>query len=130
MSEHTLELIQGEEGLELPAESGNWVMLRDHGYSPVQSLVAAAGACGAYVYQSVLFNSKVPYTFEKILIDYTRDTNLPSKPLNKIEMTFYLSVPPEFQDKAIRALRLIERNCPVIQSLDPKIHVTETVSFV
>ncbi|MGX6979415.1 OsmC family protein [Vagococcus elongatus] len=130
MSEHTLELIQGDEGLELPVDSGNWVMLRDFGYSPVQSLVAAVGACGAYVYQSILFNSKVPYTFEKVIIDYTRDTERPSKPVDKIEMTFYLSVAPEFQDKATRSLRLIGRNCPVIQSLDPKIHVTETVSFV
>ncbi|MBP1039772.1 OsmC family protein [Vagococcus sp. BWB3-3] len=130
MSKNQIELIQGEKGMELPLEAGNWVLLKDYGYSPVQSLVAAVGACGAYVYQSILTNSKIPFTFEKVLIEYTRDAERQSEPVKKIEMVFDVKVAPELQDRATRGIKLIAKNCPVMQSLDPAIEVIETVNFI
>lgn len=130
MSENQIELIQGEKGMELPVATGNWVLLRDYGYSPVQSLVAAVGACGAYVYQSILTNSKIDYTFERVQINYERDEERKSEPVKKISPTFDVHVAPEQQERAVRALKLIAVNCPVIQSLDPSIEVLEKVEFI
>lgn len=124
-----MELIQGTKGMELVHEKGNWVLLREIGFSPVETLVATIGACGAYVYQSVLDNSKVPYTFHKVTLDYTRDTEKQAEPLKEVTIDFYLEVPSELQEKAERALKLVNKNCPVIQSLSDTVVVHEIVHF-
>ena len=129
MSQDRIELVQGQTGIELPLAAGNWVMLREEGYSPVQSLVAAVGACGAYVYQSVLEKSRIPFTFERATADYSRDVEKATEPVKSISLTFYVSVAPELQERAERALKLVSKNCPVIQSLNPAIEVVEHVVF-
>lgn len=125
-----IHLIQGEHGMELPREEENWVLLRKYGYSPVQSLVAAAGACGAYVYQDVLKNSKVPYVFHGVDISYSRDETKQSHPLKEIAIQFKVTFDEEYKGRAERGTRLVSRYCPVIQSLDPSIKIVETVVFV
>ncbi|MGX6962110.1 OsmC family protein [Vagococcus xieshaowenii] len=116
--------------MELPLAQGNWVLLREEGYSPVQSLVAATGACGAYVYQSVLENSKIPYTFHKVTINYERDMEHAPNPISSISMTFHVTIEEDLQDRATRALRLVSKHCPVIQSLNPTITIEELVDFI
>ena len=130
MKKEHIELVQGKAGIELPVSTGNWVLLKEQGYSPVQSLVAAVGACGAYVYQAILTNSKIPHTFARVMIEYTRDTERLSEPVNKIEMVFDVTVAPELQARATRSIKLIAQNCPVMQSLDPAIEVSEKVNFL
>ena len=130
MSQETLELVQGTKGMELPLAQGNWVLLREEGYSPVQSLVASTGACGAYVYQSVLENSKIPYTFHKVTMTYERDMEQAPNPISAISMTFHVSVEESLQERATRALRLVSKHCPVIQSLNPTIDIEELVEFI
>ena len=128
MSE-TIKLVQGTKGMELPLEAGNWVLLREEGYSPVQSLVAAVGACGAYVYQSVLEKSRIPFEFEGVEVNYERDESQPSEPVKSIEIQFFVTVPEKDQGRAERGLRLISKHCPVIQSLNPNIELVEKVIF-
>lgn len=125
-----LHLVQGEHGMELPREEENWVLLRQHGYSPVQSLAAAAGACGAYVYQDILKNSKVPYVFHGVDISYSRNEEKQGQPLKELTIQFQVTIEEEFRGRAERGLRLVSRYCPVIQSLDSAITITETVLFV
>lgn len=124
-----IELIRGQDGIALPFSGGNWVFLRDKGYSPVQMLVAAAGACGAYVYESILTKSHVPFTFHGVTVDYVRDESAVSQPVKKIDITFEVSVEESYQGKAERILKLVAKHCPVIQSLDPAIQIQETVAF-
>ena len=126
----TLTLLQGAEKLELPASPENWQLVRGKGYSPVQMLVSAAAACGGYVYESVLENSHVPFQLFKIEVTYTRDEERRAQPIDSIQIQFFADVPEEFQDKAVRCLKLISPNCPVIQSLDPVIKVEEFVTFI
>lgn len=123
-------LVQGEKGIELPVESGNWVLLREEGYSPVQTMVAAVGACGAYVYQSVLESSRIPNTFDHVEITYERDEEIQSQPVKKIELYFYLTVEEDKRERAERGLKLIAKHCPVIQSLNPNIKVIEKAIFI
>lgn len=126
----SIKLVQGEKGMELPFESGNWVLLREEGYSPVQSMVGAVGACGAYVYQSVLESSRIAYTFDHVEITYERDEAIQSQPVKKIEISFFLSVEKEKKGRAERGLKLIAKHCPVIQSLNPSIEVIEKAIFL
>lgn len=125
-----LTLLQGPEGFELPLEKrDSWILKKEIGYSPVQSLVAAVAACGGYVYQHILENSKIPYRFEKIAVTYETSATKP-EPLTQIHLVFYVAVAKEYQDRAERGVKLVSRNCPVIQSLDPKIVVIEEVRFI
>jgi uncharacterized OsmC-like protein len=125
-----MELISGEKGFELVHQSGNWILKKEIGFSPVELLVASIGACGAYVYEKILTNSHIDFTIENVQISYERTEEKPAKPLSQVSILFSLRVAEEAQGKAERALKLISKNCPVIQSLDPEIVVTETVSFV
>lgn len=125
-----MELISGEKGFELVHESGNWLLKKESGFSPVELLVASVGACGAYVYEKILTNSQIDFTIEKVEISYERAEEKPAKPLSRVVITFSIKISQEEQGKAKRALKLIGKNCPVMQSLDPEIAVVEKVNFV
>lgn len=126
-----LELTANQGNFELPHEPENWILKADKGYSPVQMVAAATACCGGYVYQDILEHSRVPFKMQKAQVVYTRDeVNNQARPINKIEITFYLQVDEEFQKKAKSCLRLINRHCPVMQTLAPKVEVTESAVFV
>lgn len=129
MTVETVTVYKGTEKFELAANPTNWILAREQGYSPVQMLVTAVATCGGYVYTSVLENSQVPFEFEKIDVSYDRDTTKRADPVSAIAIQFFVKVPLEAQEKATRCLKLVAPNCPVIQSLDPAIVVTETVHF-
>lgn len=125
-------VLEAKEGsFELPHDPENWTLKADRGYSPVQMIAAATACCGGYVYQEILENSHVPFEMQKAEVMYTRDeVENKAHPINKIEITFYLRVDKDLQKKATSCLRLIGRNCPVMQTLDPKVTVTEKAVFV
>ncbi|EOL50067.1 OsmC family protein [Enterococcus caccae] len=124
-----MELISSENGFELIHQSGNWVLKKEIGFSPVEMLVASIGACGAYVYEKILTNSHIDFTIDKVEISYERAEEKQAKPLSHVLITFSIRLPEEEQGKAKRALKLIGKNCPVMQSLDPEITVVEEVMF-
>ena len=124
-------VLQANNGnFELPHTPENWVLKADQGYSPVQLVVAATACCGGYVYQEILENSHVSFEMLQAEVSYTRNEEKSAQPLKQIEITFHLKVADEDQRKAISCLRLIDRHCPVIQSLDPEIEVTQKAVFV
>ncbi|MGM0218601.1 OsmC family protein [Enterococcus sp. AZ126] len=125
-----MELISSEKGFELVHQSGNWVLKKEIGFSPVELLVASISACGAYVYEKILTNSNIDFTIEKVDISYERAEDKQAKPLSRVAITFSIKVSEDEQGKAERALKLIGKNCPVIQSLDPEIAVVEELIFI
>lgn len=114
--------------LETPEEP--WVLMRGEGYSPVQSVVTAVAACAGYVYISVLERSKIPHEIVKVTVSYARDMEKKTNPLQSIEVLIYAEIPETHHEKALRCVKLISPNCPVIQSLNPNIQVTEKVIFI
>lgn len=125
-----LKLVNGQVGLELEHKNGNWVMLKDYGYSPVQMLVASIGACGQYVYKSVLEKSSIPGQLMDVTIEYSVDENSKSHQLKEVKINFEMKIQPQFQTKALSALRLVNEFCPVIQSLNSDISIEKTVKFI
>ncbi|OTN75796.1 hypothetical protein A5886_000872 [Enterococcus sp. 8G7_MSG3316] len=133
MTVETLTIYEGSNGsdkFEMQTPNGDWILAREQGYSPVQMLVSAVAACGGYVYRSVLENSKVDANISKIEVSYDRNPDKKAEPVSAIQINFSAKVAEADQEKAIRCLKLIAANCPVIQSLDPAIEVTETVVFI
>ncbi len=129
METRTIELLANAGRFELANEPQNWVLKKGAGYSPVEMLASAVAGCGGYVYSDVLTNSKIAFTFEKISVSYSRNEAKKAAPLKLIDLTFFVKVAEEQQDRAIRCLRLVSEHCPVIQSLDPEIEVKEAVIF-
>lgn len=125
-----MELISTEKGIELIHKDGNWIIKKEVGFSPVELLVASIAACGAYVYERVLANSQISFTTQRVEVAYERSEAKPAKPLKTVTITFYLTVSEAEQEKAQRATKLITKNCPVMQSLDPEITVIENVFFI
>lgn len=82
-----LTIIRGVEKFELQTKTARWVLAKEEGYSPVQMLVSAIGACGGYVYQSVLENSHIPFEFEKIEVTYSREIERRAQPLKQVTIS-------------------------------------------
>lgn len=123
-------LVPSGDGVALPHPSGDWTLLRGEGYSPVQSVVGAVGACGTYVFKSILENSKIDYTLHKVELSYTRDETAKSEPLVSIDTVFYMTIPEESRGRAERSTKLIAQYCPVIQSLNPNIILNESIKYI
>lgn len=125
-----MQLIDNSGHVELIHENGNWVLLRELGFSPIQTVVAATAACSTYVYEEILGKQKIPYKMMGIDADYERNTGLETQPISKIFVHFHIRVSQKDQTKATKDLHLIPKNCPVVQSLNPSIEISETVTFV
>lgn len=118
------------EQLLLEKEDLKWILKKDLGYSPVQMLVSAAAACGGYVLASILNKSKIPFVLDRVEVEYERDETRRASPVSELELTFYLQAESSYQERIKRCLKLVTPNCPVIQSLDPNIEITESLVFV
>lgn len=124
-----MRLIEKSGHVELVHKDGNWILLRELGFSPVQTVVAAAAACSTYVYEEILKKQRIIYKIVSIDVDYERDTEHPAQPLSKINVHFRMVINLKDQLKAKKDLRLISKNCPVVQSLNSSVEVNESVSF-
>ena len=129
MAVETLTLVKGKDKLELPQQNGNWVLARELGYSPVQMLVTAAAAVAVMcillfwkILMCLLRLKNRSQLYERFYEESRADLFDPDQ--------FYARISAEYQEKAIRCLKLVSPNCPVIQSLDPTITVAETVHFI
>lgn len=124
-----MKLIERSGHVELIHKDGNWILLRELGFSPTQAVVAATAACSAYVYEGILRKQNIRFGLMSIDVDYEINEKLETHPLSAIHVHFVLNVVEADQEKAIKDLRLIAKNCPVAQSLNPSIEISETVSF-
>jgi Predicted redox protein, regulator of disulfide bond formation len=124
-----MELIEKSGHVELVHKDGNWILLRELGFSPVQTVVAATAACSTYVYEEILEKQRIAYKMISVDVDYERNTELTTQPLSKINVQFHILLSSDDQAKAIKDLSLIAKNCPVVQSLNPSIKVDESVTF-
>jgi uncharacterized OsmC-like protein len=124
-----MQLIEKSGHVELVHKDGNWILLRELGFSPVQAVVAATAACSTYVYEDILKKQRITYKMIHIDVDYERNTEQPTRPLSKINVHFHMDMRSNDQAKAKKDLRLIPKNCPVVQSLNSSVEINESVSF-
>lgn len=124
-----MELVLNNDTVELVHESGNWILKRGAGFSAVQMVANAAGACGIYVLNSILSNSNIPCEVIKAFVSYTVDENNRVRPLKSISIEYHVRVEEEYKPRVERILKLVHKSCPVMQSLDPNIDVIETLVY-
>lgn len=124
-----MELILNGEVVELVHDSGNWLMKRGIGFSAVEMVVNSAGACGLYVFSSILKNSKIDAIVQRAHVSYTVDETTSVRALKTISIEYKVQVEESLKPRVERVLPFVHRNCPVMQSLDPKIEVIETIIY-
>ncbi len=115
--------------MELLHPAGNWTLLKEEGFSPIQITAAAVGACSGYVYQSLLEKKRVPVEELAVEVDYQQDQEQPVHVLTSIDVHFTLKVAEEDRKKAESVLKFVKEACPVAQSINPNVVITESVTF-
>ncbi|MDO4680803.1 MAG: OsmC family protein [Aerococcus sp.] len=106
-----------------------WELIRGTSYSPLESVVAAAGACAGYVYQDILTNSKLAAEVMKVEVDYaTHEGDVHA--LMALDVHFYVQASEAELEKARRYVKFVHRYCPVIQSLREDIEINDHVHWV
>ncbi|WP_239256992.1 OsmC family protein [Listeria ilorinensis] len=124
-----MELIKRGKKIELLHPNGDWTLLKEEGFSPIQITVAAVAACSGYVYHTLLEKKRVPVEELTIEVDYEQDQDQPVHVLTKIDVHFTLKVAEEDQKKAESALKFVKEACPVAQSINPDVVIIESVTF-
>nr|WP_228504400.1 OsmC family protein [Listeria monocytogenes] len=116
--------------MELVHPNGNWTLIKEEGFSPVQITVAAVAACSGYVYQTLLEKKRIDINDLSIHTDYEQDQESAVHVLTKINVTFTVDlVDKSNQAKAEKTVHLVKDACPVAKSLDPSIEINEIVVF-
>lgn len=125
-----MDLVKNGKVLELVHPTGNWTLIKEEGFSPVQITVAAVAACSGYVYQTLLEKKRIELNDLSIHTDYEQDQESAVHVLTKINVTFTVDlVDKSNQAKAEKAVHLVKDACPVAKSLDPSIEINEIVVF-
>lgn len=125
-----MELVFGNNGIELVHDDGNWTLKKDVGFSPVEALVAAVGSCGMYVFQGILNGSNVDHEFVNSKLSFTVDDSKRVTPVKEITIDYYMKVDEKDRERAERIVELVSKSCPVMQSLSSDITVIENIHYV
>jgi uncharacterized OsmC-like protein len=124
-----MELIQERDRLELVHEQGNWCLKEGAGFSPVQLVAAATAACSTYVFENLLNMREVTYAMKKVVLDYQLGSYYPN-PLARIDVQFVMQAEGRDREEVEHVFYQIAENCPVLQSLHPRIKVNESIRFI
>ena len=121
-----LTIIRGVEKFELQTKTARWVLAKEEGYSPVQMLVSAIGACGDTCINPFWKIRTFPLSLKNR--SHVSKVERRAQPLKQVTILFYVTVPEAFQEHDT-VFEACLPNCPVIQSLAERITVEETVVF-
>lgn len=125
-----MELVFGNNGIELIHENGNWNLKAGAGFSPVEALVAAVGSCGLYVFQGLLTGSKIEHEFVNAKVDFKVDDSKRVTPVKEIVIDYFMKANEEDKARIERIVDLVSKNCPVMQSLNEDVEVIENIHYV
>jgi uncharacterized OsmC-like protein len=127
---YKLSMNMGEQGYEMSHENAHWILKKGVGYSPVQMLIASIGSCGGYVLDSLLDKMKIDHEMKHI--EMTFEVNHESKAFEPtyIGMVFHVKLVNQEVDKALHALTLVHKYCPVMLSLNENIKIEKSIQFV
>ena len=125
-----MELIFGQNGIEMIHEKGNWELKAGFGFSPVETLVASVGACGMYVFNGILNGSKIEHEFVNTKVSFEVDESTRVRPVKEITIDYFMKVDEANRSRAERIMELVPKSCPVMQSLGDHVRVIENIHYV
>jgi len=97
----------------------------DYGFRPFQLLVSSIAVCSGGILRKVLEKKRITYTDIKIKADVTRNEAGVNE-VTDIHLHFVIVGADATDEKIHKALEVTSKNCPIVQSVNKSIRITET----
>ncbi|WP_204465860.1 OsmC family protein [Shouchella xiaoxiensis] len=96
------------------------------GFRPYQLLVSSIAVCSGGVYRKILVKKRIDYTTIDIEAEVVRNEANVNE-VTEVHLTFYVKGASVAIEKLEKALELATKNCPIVQSVNKSILITEKV---
>lgn len=100
-----------------------------YGFRPFQLLVSSIAVCGAGVLRKVLEKMRMPCSDMKVTADVELNEDKANR-VEKIHLHYVITGEQLQADKVKKAIELARKNCPMAQSVEGSILITETFELV
>jgi uncharacterized OsmC-like protein len=117
-------------GYEMSHDNAHWLLQRGLGFSPVQMLIASIGACGGYVLTSILDKMQIKHEMRDLEMSFELNQESKAKELTYVNMVFHIKLENDQHDKALHALTLVQKYCPVMLSLNENVKIEKSIHFI
>lgn len=100
-----------------------------YGFRPFQLMVSSIAVCTGGVLRKVLDKMRMPCTDMKVTAEVERNDEKANR-IEKIHLHFIITGDNLREEKVIKAIEATRKNCPMVQSVQDSIEITETFELV
>ena len=100
-----------------------------YGFRPYQLLVSSVAVCSGGVLRKVLDKMRMPCADMQITADVVRNEKKANR-VEKIHLHFVITGENLREEKVQKAIEASRKNCPIVQSVQDSIEITETFELV
>jgi putative redox protein len=100
-----------------------------YGFRPFQLMVSSIAVCTGGVLRKVLDKMRMPCTDMKVTAEVERNEEKANR-IEKIHLHFVITGDNLREEKVIKAIEATRKNCPMVQSVQDSIEITETFELV
>lgn len=100
-----------------------------YGFRPFQLMVSSIAVCSSGVLRKVLDKMRMPCSDMKVTAEVVRNEEKANR-LEKIHLHFIISGENLQEEKVKKAIEASRKNCPMVQSVQDSIEITESFELV
>lgn len=97
----------------------------EHGFRPFQLMTASIAVCSASVLRQVMDKQRMKVTDISVTADVTRDENKANR-ISAIALHYRIQGEELVEKKVEKAVSLAAKNCPMAQTVEGVVEITET----
>ncbi|MDF2680876.1 MAG: osmotically inducible protein [Brevibacillus sp.] len=100
-----------------------------YGFRPFQLMVSSIAVCSSGVLRKVLDKMRMPCSDMKVTAEVVRNEEKANR-IEKIHLHFIISGENLHEEKVKKAIEASRKNCPMVQSVQDSIEITESFELV
>ncbi|MED4780180.1 OsmC family protein [Brevibacillus choshinensis] len=100
-----------------------------YGFRPFQLMVSSIAVCSSGVLRKVLEKMRMPCSDMKVTAEVVRNEEKANR-IEKIHLHFIISGENLQEEKVKKAIEASRKNCPMVQSVQDSIEITESFELV
>ncbi|KQL46708.1 OsmC family protein [Brevibacillus choshinensis] len=100
-----------------------------YGFRPFQLMVSSIAVCSSGVLRKVLDKMRMPCSDMKVTAEVVRNEEKANR-IEKIHLHFIISGENLQEEKVKKAIEASRKNCPMVQSVQDSIEITESFELV
>ncbi|WNC14651.1 OsmC family protein [Brevibacillus brevis] len=101
----------------------------EYGFRPYQLMVSSIAVCSGGVLRKVLTKMRMPCSDMKVTAEVTRNEEKANR-IEKIHLHFIIHGENLQEEKVKKAIEASRKNCPMVQSVQDSIVITESFELV